>query len=94
MLFTVVIPKLLFFIHVIILMPYQGLRYDNEIDLPLKLLTAFVPLGILGSTRPLYFCAPQNIITHTLYGILALYSLNPNLNPNQNRTQVPRYLLV
>ena len=34
-LFTVVIPKLLFFI---ILRPYQGLRYDNESDLPLKLL--------------------------------------------------------
>ena len=43
---------------------------------------------------PAIFWRPQNIMKHALYGILALYSLNPTLNPNQNRTHVPSYLLV
>ena len=40
---------------------------------------------------PAIFLRPQNIQKHALYRILALYSSNPNLNPNQNRTHVPRY---
>ena len=43
---------------------------------------------------PVIFLRPQNIIKHALYRILALYSSNPKLNPNQNRTHVPRYLLL
>ena len=40
---------------------------------------------------PAIFSCPQNIQKHAIYRILALYSLNPILNPNQNRTPVPRY---
>jgi hypothetical protein len=59
-------------------------------------LTALVLFGIFREHSPAIFWRPQNIIKHALYlyGIFALYSLNPNLNPNQNRTHVPRYLLA
>ena len=55
---------------------------------------SFGSIGYFREHSPAIFLRPQNIIKHALYGILALYSLNPNLNPNQNRTHVPRYLLV
>ena len=57
-------------------------------------LNSLCAIGYFREHSPAIFLRPQNIIKHALYGTLALYSLNPNLNPNQNRTHVPRYLLV
>ena len=58
------------------------------------LVNSFGAIVFFRELSPAIFWRPQNIIKHALYGILALYSLNPNFNPNQNRTHVPRYLLV
>ena len=60
------------------------------------LVNSFGAIVFFRELSPAIFWRPQNIIKHALYGILALYSLNPNpnLNPNQNQTHVPRYLLV
>ena len=75
----------------------SALPYD-----PYKVFNLRSFVNSLGAIRyirelsPAIFWRPQNIIKHALYGILALYSLNPNpnLNPNQNQTHVPCYLLV
>ena len=58
------------------------------------LFNSYCAIVYFRERAPAIFLRPQNIIKHALYGTLALYSLNPNLNPNQNRTHVPRYLLV
>ena len=47
-----------------IIYPIAGSVVENELAL-----TALVPFGILGSTRPLYFCAPK-ISLNTLYTVL------------------------
>ena len=65
-----------------------------KINSPFYWLNSFGAIVFFREHSPAIFWRPQNIIKQALYCILALYSLNPNLNPNQNRTHVPRYLLV
>ena len=54
-------------------------------------INSFGAIRYFREQLPAIFLRPQNIQKHALYRILALYSLNPDLNPNQNWTPVPRY---
>ena len=76
------------------LLPHLPFNLELFYWLKSKLFNSFGAIVFFRELSPAIFWRPQNIIKHALYGILALYSLNPNLNPNQNRTHVPSYLLV
>ena len=57
-------------------------------------LTALVLFGIFREHSPAIFLRPQNIIKHALYGYFGpLFPRNIWIS-DQNRTHVPRYLLV